>query len=238
MPFAVQSNCSSLPNPPPALTSDEYAADFNEVKELGSDSTTRTADQTQSRAALGKCQHSDDVFFVWNNVARTLSVSRNLTTIQMSTAVRVVQYRVSRFAANYFDEQIRLRFVATRDGDSPRRRRRQSEHGAGRSMDVADSTPPYPTYAGNMRQSALRRRRFSLCFSDATIFVLDTPGNGAGGGGDRFVSGFTAMANEEANSRIYGGIHFRFDNVAGQSAGRNVANYVFLNFMRPRLCVR
>jgi hypothetical protein len=42
------------------------------------------------------------------------------------------------------------------------------------------------------------------------------------------------MANEEANSRIYGGIHFRFDNEAGQSIGRNVANYVFLNFMRPR----
>jgi hypothetical protein len=45
---------------------------------------------------------------------------------------------------------------------------------------------------------------------------------------------FTEMANEEANSRIWGGIHFRFDNEAGQSVGRNVANYVFLNFMRPR----
>jgi hypothetical protein len=41
------------------------------------------------------------------------------------------------------------------------------------------------------------------------------------------------MANEEERARVYGGIHFTFDNVAGQSAGRNVANYVFLNFMRP-----
>jgi hypothetical protein len=44
----------------------------------------------------------------------------------------------------------------------------------------------------------------------------------------------TAMASEEERSRVYGGIHFTFDQTAGQSAGRNVANYVFLNFMKPR----
>ncbi len=56
------------------------------------------------------------------------------------------------------------------------------------------------------------------------------------GAGDatRSYPGFTAMANEEDRSRVYGGIHFTFDQVAGQSAGRNVANYVFLNFMKPR----
>jgi hypothetical protein len=58
------------------------------------------------------------------------------------------------------------------------------------------------------------------------------------GGATRFYPGFAAMSNEEANSRIYGEIHYRFDNEAGQSAGRNVANYVFQNFMRPRDCVR
>jgi len=42
------------------------------------------------------------------------------------------------------------------------------------------------------------------------------------------------MANEEERSRVYGGIHFTFDQTAGQSVGRNVANYLFLNFMKPR----
>jgi hypothetical protein len=44
---------------------------------------------------------------------------------------------------------------------------------------------------------------------------------------------FTAMANEAAESHIYAGFHFRFDNVAGGSVERNVGNYVFLNFMKP-----
>ena len=86
----------------------------------------------------------------------------------------------------------------------------------------------------------------SIGASQSTILALvfgrdDIPfehtWEGAGGATRSYV-GFTAMADEQANSRIYGGIHFRFDNVAGQSAGRNVANYVFQNFMRPRASVR
>ena len=56
------------------------------------------------------------------------------------------------------------------------------------------------------------------------------------GGATRSYAGFGAMADEQA--RVYGGIHFNFDNVAGQSVGRNVANYIFANVMRPRQCVR
>jgi hypothetical protein len=58
------------------------------------------------------------------------------------------------------------------------------------------------------------------------------------GGATRSYAGFGAMADEQARARVYGGIHFNFDNVAGQSVGRNVANYIFANVMRPRQCVR
>ena len=54
------------------------------------------------------------------------------------------------------------------------------------------------------------------------------------GGATRSYAGFTAMANEEERSRVWGEIYFTFVQTAGQSAGRNVANYVFLNFMKPR----
>ncbi len=86
----------------------------------------------------------------------------------------------------------------------------------------------------------------ALSASQSTILALffgrdDIPfqhtWEGAGGATRSYV-GFTAMADEAADSRIYGGIHFRFDNVAGQSIGRSVGNYVFQNFMRPRGCVK
>ena len=58
------------------------------------------------------------------------------------------------------------------------------------------------------------------------------------GGATRSYAGFGAMANEQERARVWGGIHFTFDNVAGQSIGRNVGSYVFNNLMRPRQCVR
>ena len=49
----------------------------------------------------------------------------------------------------------------------------------------------------------------------------------------RYYPGFAAVAEEQARSRIYGGIHFQFDSDAGQSIGTRVADYVFGHFMRP-----
>ena len=43
--------------------------------------------------------------------------------------------------------------------------------------------------------------------------------------------GFWEAAEEQSESRIYGGIHYRFDQVAGQQIGKSTAEFVFANFM-------
>lgn len=45
---------------------------------------------------------------------------------------------------------------------------------------------------------------------------------------------FWAAAEEQADSRIFGGIHFRFDGAAGQQIGANVDGYVVGHFPTPR----
>ncbi len=47
-------------------------------------------------------------------------------------------------------------------------------------------------------------------------------------------SGFWQVAVEQANSRIYGGIHFRFENTASQEACPKVAGFIYANYMRTR----
>lgn len=42
-----------------------------------------------------------------------------------------------------------------------------------------------------------------------------------------------ALGEDEANSRIWGGIHFRFDIDASQIVCPQIADYLFDNFMRP-----
>ena len=53
-------------------------------------------------------------------------------------------------------------------------------------------------------------------------------------GSTRSWTTLSALADEVARSREYGGIHFRFDSDAGQSIALNTGNYIFTNFMTPR----
>jgi hypothetical protein len=77
-PFIVPSAEMLRTDGPNALTSDAYAQDFNEIKELGSlTSTTRTADQT---AAAIFWQDSGPA--IWNRVYRALATSRGLDIVE------------------------------------------------------------------------------------------------------------------------------------------------------------
>ena len=48
------------------------------------------------------------------------------------------------------------------------------------------------------------------------------------------ITGFWQLATEQALSRVYGGIHFKFDADASQSVCVKVADYVYANYMIPR----
>ena len=77
-PFLVPNVEMLRTNGPNALTSDAYAKDFNEVKQLGSlTSTTRTADQT---AAAIFWQDSGPA--IWNRVFRALAASEELDIVE------------------------------------------------------------------------------------------------------------------------------------------------------------
>jgi hypothetical protein len=72
-PFVLDSGNQFRPAPPPALTSNAYAAAINEVESLGSaTSTTRTAEQTQ----IGQFWNPPIQNF-WNQIAETVALSHH-----------------------------------------------------------------------------------------------------------------------------------------------------------------
>src|SRR5947209_848379 len=79
-PFTLKSASQFRSPPPPALTSPEYTAAFNQVKELGSfDSTTRTPDQTES--ALFIAGPVTPNASLWNQIAHQLAISHGNTLV-------------------------------------------------------------------------------------------------------------------------------------------------------------
>ena len=236
VPFALTSAAQFAPAAPPALTSEEYAASFNEVKELGSaTSATRTADQTKVAQLWANVNTPTTVWFVWNNVAGTVSTARGYSTVE--TARLFALLNISMHDA--LQTTMASKFVYGLWRPVTAIRRADEDGNPNTAPDPSWTpllgNPPYPSYAGNHAAIGTSQATIlALVFGRDDIRFTHT-WEGAGGA-TRAYSGFTAMANEEERSRVWGGIHYTFDQTAGQSAGRNVANYVFLKYMRPRNC--
>jgi PAP2 superfamily len=231
-PFALTQATQFLPAPPPALTSAEYAADFNEEKELGSaTSATRTADQTLT-AQLWASGPASEVRY--NNLVRSLALSRNNSTVENARLFAL--YFIASHDALQSSFTSKYTFGLWRPVTAIRR---ADEDGNPNTVSDPNWTsliaaPPYPTYAGNAAASSA-----SLATTLALFFGRDDIPFQINFGTPNVIrnySSFSALNTEVSRSRVYGGIHFNFDNAAGQSIGRNVAHFVFLNYLTPRRC--
>lgn len=237
-PFGITSGLQFKPNPPPAMTSAEYAADLNEVKEIGAaNSATRTVDQTKVAQLWAGVNTPTNFLFVWNNVARSVSLARGISTVEQARLFALTNMALHDALQTTFASK----FVYGLWRPVTAIRRADEDGNASTTADPAWSSlivnPPYPSYAGNNAAIGTSQSTILALFFGRDDIAFQHTWEGAGGA-TRSYAGFSAMADEEARARVYGGIHFTFDNVAGQSVGRNVANYIFANVMRPRECVR
>ncbi len=236
-PFATTGSAQFRPNPPPALTSAEYTADFNETKALGSaTSATRTADQTLVARLWANVGTPTGNGVIWNNAARNTAIARGSTTPE--TARLFALFYMTNHDALQTSFASKFHYGLWRPIQAIRRA--DEDGNPDTTQDAAWNSllvnPPYPTYAGNAATAGASQATILALFFGRDDIPFDATWQGTPTGWTRSYAGFAAMANEQARSRVYGGIHFEFDSKAGQSIGRNVANFVFLNYLKPRGC--
>ena len=237
LPMALLSPTQFLPPPPPALTSATYAADFNEVKLLGrSDSVTRTAEQTAIARLWAGVGTTTPLWAVWNNITRDAARYRRLSLaetarlfalVNVSIHDSVMTTQTSKFVYGLWRPVTAIRQAdtdlnAATDPDS--------------SWLPLITTPPYPSYAGNMATvgaSAARALQLALGTNDMPVTATWKQTGGLPDVSHSF-PGFWEAAEEQSMARIYGGIHYRFDQKAGQQVALSAAQFVFENFMQPR----
>jgi len=233
-PFAMSSGIQFLPRTPPELSSAEYAASLNNVKERGSlTSSTRTADQTLTALLWANPPVSDAKMM---GVVASTSVEQGLTTLERSRlfALAIMAFHdalQTTFTSQYTYGRWRP-LTAIQRADEDDNPATTADPGWA-SLLPPEATPPHPSYASNASSaSASITKILSLFYeTDDMPFQID---HGPGLGGVRGYPSFTSLANEVANSRIYGGAHFQYETAAGQQAGRDVAMYVFYTRLRPR----
>ncbi len=237
VPMATLSATQFLPPRPPSLTSERYAADVNEVKLLGkTDSMARTAEQTTIARLWSAVGTTTGFFAVWNNVARDVVEAHHLSLVEAARLYVLLNVSIAdalqTTQASKFVYGVWRPVTAIRAADT--------DLNAATDPDPTwlplITTPPYPSYAGNLATigaSAARALQLATGTNDMPVAIT---WKGAGGLPDvtRHFEGFSQAAEEEYMARIYGGVHYRFDQDAGQQVGRAVAEFVFANFMTPR----
>lgn len=231
--FALASASEFRAPPPPEITSDEYTRAYNEVKELGRfQSMTRTPDQTH--LALWWKDFAENSH---NRLARELiakeqlglgAANRLFTTLNMSIFDAYVSSFENKFHYNHWRPYTAIRW-AENDGNP---------------HTVAEATwtnthrhtyafPSYPSAHGMACAAAMTA--FTSVLGEDYEFTMRIPMVDIAGPFSgkiemspptrRFKS-FSDAAMECALSRIYLGIHFRYDSIAGNRLGAKIGRKV------------
>lgn len=232
-PFAMTSGHEFRPAAPPALDSAAYAAAFNEVKDYGSATgSLRTADETQIALFWADGAGTETPPGHWNSIAHDVSAARGLSLAQnarlfalldMALADAAICAWDAKYAYNDWRPITAIRNAAT-DGNSAT------------SQDATWTpllaTPPFPTYtSGHSTFSSAAATVLAGYFG--TDNVAFTTVSDFLPGVTRSFTSFSAAAAEAGQSRIYGGIHFQFDNQAGLAAGAAIGRLVVNHFLLP-----
>jgi hypothetical protein len=239
-PFGLLAPFQFLPTPFPQLESAEYAEAFNEVKDVGRlDSTVRTPEQgrfAQLFAGNGPAyKNVTNVFRLWSNVARDVSQSNSLSLVDTARLFAMMWASMHDSILTSHSSKAVYRLwrpeTAIAHADVDDNPATDAEPGWAPLI----PTPPYPAYSSDMTCLATGASRMlaHVLRNDAQSFTATWY---TATGAVVFAQPYTslwALAVDEANSRVWGGIHYRFDIEASQASCTQVANYLFGHYMRP-----
>jgi hypothetical protein len=217
------------PAPPPALTSAEWARDYNEVKALGSKtSSTRTASQTETAnfwTVTGPTLFVGATFALMDVPGRSLV--QNARLLALSSLVQADTY-LSVFEAKYSYNRWRP-ITAIRNGDLDGNDATALDLGWVPLLD----TPMHPEYpcahcinAGGV--GVVLEREFGA--GRVRKFRLSSPAvPNAVHSWERIAD----FVDEVSNSRIWGGVHYRSATVVGTAMGRKIGELAWDKLLRP-----
>ena len=240
-PFAMTSGDQFQPPATPAFDSQTYADAYNEVKDYGDvDSVVRTADQTEIAYFWEDGATTVTPPGHWQIIAQQISEQFELSLLEnarLFALLSMVQAdgAICAWDAKYVYDHLRPYTGITLEADDD-----------GNPDTEADPTwfnliptPPFPAYtSGHSTFSGGSAKVLELFFgTDEIPFCGESPDPDHWPlvlpGVVRCWDTLSEAAEEAGQSRIYGGIHWQYDNQQGLNSGRALAEYVFANFLRP-----
>lgn len=217
-PWLLQSASQFRPGPPPALTSETWANDFNEVKEIGSSSsTTRTKEQT----AIAKFWEAT-LPPIYHGVVHSVAKQLGRTPTQNARLFALVTQATDDAIIAVFDAKYHYSFwrpvTAIRNAD----------------MDYNDATQRDASWAAYIPTPMHPEYPCAHCVVAATVGTILkeevgsapmptlTTSSITANGATRSWASIEEFVQEVSNARIYDGVHYRTSTESGNSMGYKI----------------
>lgn len=235
-PFGIESPSQFLLPAPPALTSNLYAKAFLEVKTMGA---AASVDRPADRTLVARLYAATSPSFALSMAARQVAAAKGLSLsenarafalIMMGSNDSLIASFYNKYHHNLWRPETGIRLGALDDN------RKTDDDPA---FVPFITTPCFPSYPSNHASGTnggleMMRRLFGAAGHDITI-TNTVPALGALPSVVITVqyTQLKQISDDVDDARVYGGIHWRFDQDAGNDLGRAIATEIYKNHLRP-----
>lgn len=228
-PFLLNSTSQLRTDGPLPLDSAEYAAEYNEVRALGSQTgSTRTAAQTE--LAMFYIPNPVEMF---NRTFREISDVRGLTMADEARLFAMLNLAGADGLISCWDDKEFWSFwrpvTAIRNGDTD-----------GNPATVGDPgwtplvpNPPYPDHPSGYNCLTSSMMNTAVDFFGTKKVTFTVRQTTASNSPTRTYNRFTDVVKDTIDSRLYLGIHFRTPDVQGAIIGKKVAHWLDRHYFQP-----
>ena len=228
-PFAIERSDQFRSVPPPSLRSRRYARDYNEVMRAGS---SASAERDQDRTDVARYFAVVSAVHAWNSalhqVASTSrrSISENARAFALLN-MAISDALVSSMETKYFYQLWRpvTAIAAGNEDGNPR----TDADPAWLPLIPTPAFPSYPSAHASASYAAryVLERVIGIKHAPFTLMHPGVPGVVLA------YSSFEDLTDDIDDARVFGGIHFRFDQDAGSWQGRQIGAFVVSRYLRP-----
>jgi hypothetical protein len=258
-PFVLTSGSQFRCPPMPALTSPEFARAYNEMLELGGDGITTPTARTAEQTEIGIFWGYDGTVGIgtppriYNQIAATIVEDKRLDLVESTRLfamanTAMADEAISNWESKYFHDCGRPVTVIRSDDGNPATVRISNFTPMGAQLTNGNGnnfTPAFPSYPsghagfGGAFFQTLRNyfRTDNVSFTQVSDELNGVNKDNRGRVRPMSPRSYGTLSQaelEDAQSRIFLGIHWNFDRDAGNEQGNKVGDYVTNNAFRSR----
>jgi len=226
-PFGIESSSQFRAKRPPSLRSIVYAVDYAELRIFGD---LNSPYRSQHRTDIARLYAAANPPSLWNSVLLQIAGTRDDEITKTARTMALMNMAVNDAAISVFESKYFYRtwrpITAIPRGDEDGNW--WTAPGAFTPLIATPCFPGYPSAHGSLSSAALKvlKRAYGRFGHSITVQHPSVPGVVL------HYSDLDPMIEDISDARVYGGIHFRFDQDAGEKQGEAVGRYIYNHLLK------